>query len=136
MTKNPGLAFGMTLAAVFLVLTLTLDGVSGAAVFMLLIGLLLLAMAWLPWTRLGLRSTSIGMAAAAVALLATGSLMLRDLDLALESLPLLAVLLAAAPLLMLLDRRGRPQAWERWRQALQEASLVDVLRSRHIPRAE
>lgn len=134
--RNPGLALGATFAAVFLLLKLGLDARSGTAAFMLLIGVWLLVMAWLPWARLGLRLSSFGMAASGAALIATGLMLLRDLDLVLGYLPMLVVLLAAAPLLMLLDRKGHPQAWERWQQALHRASLVDVILGRHVPKIQ
>lgn len=134
--RNPGLALGVVFAAVFLVLILGLDARSGAAVFLLLIGVWLVIMAWLPWARLGLRWSSVGMAASGGALIATSLTLLQSAEIALRFLPMLVVALAAAAVLMLLDRKSRPHAWERWQQALHQASFLDVLLGRHLPRRD
>lgn len=134
MTRNGGLAFGALLGAVFIVFSLSLGSSTGSGVFLLAVGLLLLLRGALPWTRLGLRMSSIAMALSGTALVAFGVVWLRDVELAWQAIPLLVVLLVPVPLLLLADRRAHPEAWRRWERAVRGASPLAIILGTHLPK--
>lgn len=136
MFRNGGLAFGALFGAVFIVLSLVLGSATGSAVFNLAVGSLLLLRAGLPWTRLGLRMTSIAMAVLGTAFVAFGVLSLQDPELARQAIPLLWVLLLAAAPLPLADRQAHPEAWRRWGQAVREASPLAIVLGTHLPKPD
>ncbi len=139
MKKNSvGIAYGALLASGFLLLILGLDRVVGTSGFALLVGSYLLLTGWMPWRRLSLRLTTVGMYSAGLALVALGVLGLtqnRDL-VSLQPWLLVPLLVAvlSGPILLWADRNRHPAAWSRWKRAVGEASLGDLLRGRHVPR--
>lgn len=137
-STSSAVLFGLMLAMCYVVLRVSLGPTLGIGAFLLLIGLQMLATAWLPWSRLGLRWTSLAMFGNGCGLLAGGSFLMLQPDparLRLDLLlPLVAVLLASSALL-LIDRRSSPEAWDRWRRGLEGASPVDILLGRHFSKA-
>lgn len=138
MNKNrAALAYGALLAGVFASLILGIDRIIGTAVFSLLVGGHLLATGWMPWKRLGMLLTSVGMYGAGFSLVLLGVLGVQQhRDLVSVSpaflLPLLLVLLVG-PILLWIDRKRHPEAWKRWRHGLRKAPLRDLVRGRHYP---
>lgn len=137
---STAIAYGVLLAGLFMVLILGFDRAVGSAVFALLVGGHLMLTGWMPWKRLGLLLTTIGMCGAGLALITLGLLgLVQHRDLALLSplllVPLLVVLLSG-PVLLSIDRNRHREAWNRWKEAVRTASLADLLRGRHYPREQ
>lgn len=133
---SSGVAYGAVLAGFFLVLILAFDRPEGTAIFLLGIGLHLLVTGWMPWARLGMKLTTVGMYAAAAALLSTGGgWLLGQRQGALVDVPFVVLSLAVlivAVLLLAVDRHRHPAAWRRWRNSVQRASIGDLLLGRHF----
>ena len=130
-----GLAFGLLLAAVFAVaLVVAVDVSTAAGVFLLAVGLMQPITCWLLWSRLGFRLTAAGLLAVGAVFVATGLALLADSAAAMTAVPLLPLVVGVAGGLFLLDRRTHRDAWERWRESMHEASFVDLLLARHIPK--
>lgn len=137
-STSSAVLYGLILAIGYLVLRLSLGSTVGVGAFLLLVGLHLLATAWLPWSRLGLRWTSLAMFGDGCGLLAGGSFLMLQPDrvgLRLDLLLPLVVALLASAFLLLVDRRSSPEAWDQWRRGLQGASPVDILLGRHFSKA-
>lgn len=129
-------AYGGALAGFFLLLILAFDRPEGMAIFLLGVGLHLLFTGWMPWVRLGMKFTTVGMYVAATVLLsAGGGWFLAQRKGELVNGPFVALALAVliiAVISLAVDRHRHPDAWRRWRESLQQASLGDLLLGRHF----
>lgn len=131
-----GAAYGAFLAGCFVVLVVAFDRPEGTAIFLLGVGIHLLVTGWMPWARLGMKLTTVGMYLAAAALLWTGGgWLVGQRQGALVDVPFVLLVLAVsivALVLMTVDRYRHPAAWQRWRNSLQRASLGDIVLGRHF----
>lgn len=133
--STPAVLFGLLFAGVFSVLVLGFETLTAVGAFALLVGLYLGLTGWLPWARLGLILTTVGMIGAGLGLMALGVILLWDsaslVANPIHAVPVLIVILAG-PLLLWLDSRFSRDAWETWDEAIRQASLADFLTGRHL----
>lgn len=135
-SSSSAVLYGLTLAALFAALVLGFDVLTGVGTFTLVLGVYLVMVGWMPWARLGLALTTLGLIGAGLGLIGLGGLLLLEQEVVLQRptyllLPLVVVIMAA-PLLLAIDARAHREAWHEWSQALREASLGDLLTGRHL----
>jgi hypothetical protein len=137
--KSGGARYGLMLGLVWAICHFVAPQPAGDAAFWLLIALQALHGAVMTWRRMRLPLTALGDTliagfAAAIAALFLGGYTPQTLPL--RDWLLLMVVAAIAAILLLVEPRLHPAAWEAWRNETEKASALDILLGRHVPRLQ
>lgn len=132
---NAGYRYGLFLSVILIPVAFFRENLVFMAFVWMAIAIQLAIASWLVWSRMRVGRVAAGMAVTSLSAAAFAALCLKGFDpLALGYQLLFVVpLLLVAPLLFWIESRRNPSMWRAWGHFMEDASVRDMLRFRHIP---
>ncbi|MBW3572962.1 MAG: hypothetical protein KY467_17845 [Gemmatimonadetes bacterium] len=132
---SPVFRYGLLAGVAAAILLILAPQPQGAVAAFALVAAQLLAGAAILWRRTGLKYATASLITGAAGAALIAYLFAAGLELfSLSAAPVAAaVLLIAGPVLFAVEARANPAKWRAWREQVENASVVDLLRGRHIP---